>query len=443
LLDGTRRPLRPEEVHDPMKERSYLFTSESVTEGHPDKVCDQISDAILDALLRMDPDSRVAVETLTTTGLIVVAGEVTTKGYIDVQAVVRGALRGIGYDRPEYGFNADDCSVLVSLHEQSPCISRGVTEGQGDCKEQGAGDQGLMFGYATNETPGLMPLPIWLAHRLTERLSQVRKSGALDWMRPDGKSQVTVEYVDGRPARVDSVIVSVHHSPDVSNGELRKDVMEHVVMPVMGQWVDDNTKYYINPTGSFVKGGPPADSGLTGRKIIVDTYGGQGRHGGGAFSGKDPSKVDRSAAYMARHIAKNIVAAGLAEKCELQVAYAIGVAQPVSLMVNTFGTSRVPEERIEAAVLKLFDLRPKEIIRYLDLKRPIYQKTAAYGHFGREDPEFTWERTNRAQELRMECGLERELKSAEAQGIPVAAVPAAKEPTKREGGIEVEELESF
>jgi S-adenosylmethionine synthetase len=411
-----------------MASRSYMFTSESVTEGHPDKICDQISDAVLDTLIRIDPDSRVAVETLTTTGLIVVAGEVTTKGYIDVQKVVRDTLRNIGYERPEYGFNADDCSVIVSLHEQSPCISQGVTEGQGEFKEQGAGDQGLMFGYATNETDVLMPLPIHLAHGLTSRLAEVRKKGVVPWMRPDGKSQVTVEYRDGKPARVETVVVSVHHSPETGKEELERDVMEHVVRPVVGKWTDRETKYYINPTGSFVLGGPPADSGLTGRKIIVDTYGGHGSHGGGAFSGKDPSKVDRSASYMARHIAKNVVAAGLADRCEVQIAYAIGVARPVSVMVNTFHTNKVPEERIEQAVSRVFDLRPARIIDYLDLKRPIYRKTAAYGHFGREEPEFTWERTNRAEELRKDCGLEAAPKETRVE------VPAERErePEKEE-----------
>ncbi len=406
-----------------MVSRSYMFTSESVTEGHPDKVCDQISDAVLDALLEQDPDSRVAVETLTTTGLIVVAGEVTTRGHIDVQGVVRKTLKRIGYDKPEYGFNADDCSVLVSLHEQSPCISQGVTEDQGEDREQGAGDQGLMFGYATNETETLMPLPIHLAHGLTRRLAEVRKKGTVPWMRPDGKSQVTVEYRNGKPSRVDTVVVSVHHSPDMEKAELERDVMKHVIKPVVGEWTDESTKYYINPTGSFVVGGPPADSGLTGRKIIVDTYGGQGSHGGGCFSGKDPSKVDRSASYMARHIAKNVVAAGLADRCEVQIAYAIGVSQPVSVMINAFGTGKVPEDRIEQAVREVFDLRPKQIIEYLDLKRPIYTRTAAYGHFGREEPEFTWERTNKVGELRRKCGLEAE---TAPQRIPVAKEGKAK-----------------
>lgn len=383
----------------------HLFSSESVTEGHPDKVCDQISDAILDALIRQDPNSRVAVETLTTTGLIVVAGEVTTKGYVDVQKVVRNTVRRIGYDRPEYGFNADDCSVLVSLHEQSPDISQGVSEGQGIDKEQGAGDQGLMFGYATNETPSLMPLPIDLAHRLTQRMAEVRRSGRLKWVRPDGKSQVTVEYVDGKPKRVDTVVIAIQHDPDVEHQGIKHDVIECIIRPVCGNWIDANTTFIVNHSGRFVIGGPPGDSGVTGRKIIVDTYGGMGRHGGGAFSGKDPSKVDRSASYMARHIAKNIVAAGLAGRCEVQIAYALGYSKPVSVMVDTFGTGKVSDEKMVDAVNRTFDLRPKVIIEYLKLKRPIYEKTAAYGHFGRDDPDFTWEKTGKTGELRKACGL--------------------------------------
>ncbi|MCK4714183.1 MAG: methionine adenosyltransferase [Candidatus Aenigmarchaeota archaeon] len=384
---------------------TYLFTSESVTAGHADKLCDQISDGVLDAMFRQDPHSRVAVETLTTTGLIVVAGEVTTKSTIDVQGVVRNIVREVGYNKPEYGFDADQCSVLVSLHEQSPDISQGVTEGEGRHDEQGAGDQGLMFGYATNETSELMPLPITLAHKLTMRLSEVREKGILSWVRPDGKSQVTVEYDNGTPLRVDTVVISTQHSPDVPDEELRRGVMEEVIRPVCGEWVDDRTTFHINPTGRFVIGGPPGDSGLTGRKIIVDTYGGHGSHGGGAFSGKDPSKVDRSASYMARHIAKNIVAAGLADKCEIQIAYAIGVAKPVSLLINTFSTGKIPEEKIRDLVEQQFDLRPAEIISYLDLRRPIYRKTAAYGHFGRDDPDFTWESTDKAAELRRAAGL--------------------------------------
>jgi S-adenosylmethionine synthetase len=388
-----------------MEMARYLFTSESVTSGHPDKICDQISDAVLDALYKQDPHSRVAVETLTTTGLIVVAGEVTTKGYIDVQSIVRDTIRDVGYDRPEYGFDADQCAVMVSLHEQSPDISLGVTEGEGLHKEQGAGDQGLMFGYATNETPEYMPLPITLAHKLTMRLEEARKGGILPWLRPDGKSQVTVEYDNGTPLRVDTVVMAAQHSPDIPDEELRRGIMDKVIGPVCGDWVDEETTYHINPTGRFVIGGPPGDSGLTGRKIIVDTYGGHGSHGGGCFSGKDPSKPDRSASYMARHIAKNIVAAGLADRCEVQIAYAIGVAKPVSLMVNTFKTGKIPEERIREIVEQHFDLRPAEIIKYLDLRRPIFRKTAAYGHFGRNDPDFTWERTDRAAELRQAAGL--------------------------------------
>ncbi|MAH42517.1 methionine adenosyltransferase [archaeon] len=380
--------------------RKHLFTSESVTEGHPDKFCDQISDAILDAMLTQDKDSRVAVETMTTTGLIIVAGEVTTKGTVDIQEIVRGAARNIGYDNAECGFHCDDCSVLVSLHEQSPDISQGVTEGQGDDKEQGAGDQGLMFGYATNETEELMPLPIDLAHKLTLKLSEVRKNGTLNWLRPDGKSQVTVEYIDGKPKRIETIVLAAHHAPDITNEELRKELREKVIDPICGEWVDENTTYHINATGRFELGGPPADTGLTGRKIIVDTYGGHGSHGGGAFSGKDPSKVDRSASYMARHIAKNIVAAELAEKCEVQLAYSIGVAQPVSILVDTFGTGKVDDEKLEQSVKKIFDLRPKAIIEYLNLKRPIFQKTSAYGHFGRNDPDFTWELTNKVDELK-------------------------------------------
>jgi len=384
--------------------KRYLFTSESVTDGHPDKICDQVSDAILDALIRQDPMSRVAVETLTTTGLIVVAGEVTTKGYIDVQKVVRNTLKRIGYDKAEYGFNADDCSVLVSLHEQSPDISQGVTEGMGEDKEQGAGDQGLMFGFATNETESLMPLPIDLAHKLTIRLSEARRKGELDFLRPDGKSQVTVEYEDGRPKRLEAVVVSAHHS-DIPIEQVRKGIMEKVIKPVCGKWTDKDTKIFINPTGRFVVGGPPGDTGVTGRKIIVDTYGGQGSHGGGAFSGKDPTKVDRSASYMARYVAKNIVAAGLADKCEVQLAYAIGISKPVSVMINTYGTNKITEEKIEELVGKHFDLRPKAIVEYLKLRRPIFEKTAAFGHFGREDPDFTWERTDKAETLRKEAGV--------------------------------------
>lgn len=383
--------------------RSFLFTSESVTEGHPDKICDKISDALLDEYLRQDPDSRVAVETMTTTGIVVVAGEVTTKAKFDIQQVVRDTIKEIGYDKPEYGFDADSCSVLVSIHAQSLDISQGVTATEN--KDQGAGDQGLMFGYAVNETDELMPLPILLAHKLTRRLSEARKSKELAWVRPDGKSQVSVEYEDGKPKRIETIVISTQHSPDIGNLEIKQQIIDKVIKPVCGKWWHDKIKIHVNPTGRFVIGGPPGDSGLTGRKIIVDTYGGAGRHGGGAFSGKDPSKVDRSACYMCRYIAKNIVAAGLAEKCEVQVAYAIGVAEPVSLMVNAFGTSKIPEEDIENLVRKHFDMRPAAIISQLNLKRPIYNDTAAFGHFGRTDVAFPWEKTDKAELLKKAAGL--------------------------------------
>lgn len=384
-------------------ERKYLFTSESVTEGHPDKICDQVSDAILDEFLKQDPDSRVAVETLTTTGIILVAGEVTSKAKFDIQDVVRRTIREIGYDNPAYGFDADSCSVLVSLHSQSPDISQGVSSSEN--KDQGAGDQGLMFGYATNETEELMPMPIILAHKLTKRLAEARKNKEIPWARPDGKSQVTVEYEGGKPTRLEAVVISTQHSPDVDNGQIKKEIIEKVIKPVCGKFWHDKIKVHVNPTGRFVIGGPPGDAGLTGRKIIVDTYGGMGRHGGGAFSGKDPSKVDRSACYMCRYIAKNIVAAGLADRCEVQVAYAIGVAEPVSLMVSTFGTGKIPEEQIENLVRKHFDMRPSSIISQLKLKRPIYRKTASYGHFGRNEPEFSWEQIDKADTLRKAAGL--------------------------------------
>ncbi len=361
-------------------------------------ICDQVSDAILDDLLRQDPESRVAVETLTSTGLIMVAGEVTTKAYTDIQGVVRKTLQDIGYTNPEYGLDSKDCAVLTAIHEQSQNIAIGVDVAQNH--EQGAGDQGLMFGFACDETTDLMPLPISLAHKLTARLSQVRKEWILPWVRPDGKSQVTVEYVDGKPKRVDAVVIAVHHNPDVSQDQIRTDVIEHVIRPVCGTWLDGDTKFFVNATGIFVVGGPEADTGLTGRKIIVDTYGGYGRHGGGAFSGKDPSKVDRSAAYMARYVAKNLVAAGLAHKCEVQLAYSIGVAEPVSVLVNTFGTGSLPNEALEKLVRLHFPLKPRAIIEHLKLKRPIYRKTAAYGHFGRSDPDFTWEQTDKVDDLR-------------------------------------------
>ena len=386
--------------------RSYIFTSESVTEGHPDKICDQISDAFLDEYLRQDPDSRVAIETMTTTDFVAVVGEVTSTAKFDKQAqeeIVRKTIREIGYDNPELLFDAGSCEIMIRLHKQSPNISQGVTSGEG--KDQGAGDQGLMFGYATNETQELMPMPIILAHKLTKRLAEVRKTLELPWVRPDGKSQVSVEYVDGKPKRIEAIVISTQHAPNVSNDEISNKIIDKVIKPVCGNLWNDKIKIHINPTGKFEIGGPHGDSGLTGRKIIVDTYGGQGRHGGGAFSGKDPSKVDRSACYMCRYIAKNIVAAGLAEKCEVQVAYAIGVSEPVSLMVNTFETGKIPEEDIENLVRKHFDLRPSAIIAHLNLKRPIYKKTAAYGHFGRNEPEFEWEKTNKAELLRQAAGL--------------------------------------
>jgi len=383
----------------------HLFSSESVTEGHPDKLCDRVADSLLDEMIKQDPNSRVAIEVMTTTGIVVVAGEVTTKGYVDVQNVVRNTIKKIGYDKPEYGFNADDCSVLVSLHEQSPDISQGVTEGVGEDKEQGAGDQGLMFGYACNETESLMPLSIDLAHKLTKKLADARRGGELPWARPDGKSQVTVEYEDGKPKRLDTVVIAIQHSPDIAYDQLKSDVIEKVIKPVCGAWIDGSTRFIVNHSGRFVLGGPPGDTGVTGRKIIVDTYGGNGSHGGGAFSGKDPSKVDRSASYMARHIAKNIVAAGIADKCELQFAYALGFSKPVSIHVNTFGTGRIPDERTAELVSRHFDLRPKAIIEYLDLRRPIFEKTTNYGHFGRDDPDFTWEKTNKADELKRDAGL--------------------------------------
>jgi S-adenosylmethionine synthetase len=372
----------------------HLFTSESVTEGHPDKIADQISDAILDAALTDDPMSRVACETLLTTGLVIIAGEITTKAQIDYNGIARRVIGDIGYTRAKYGFDNETCSVLCAVHQQSPDIAMGVDTG-------GAGDQGLMFGYACNETPELMPLPIQLAHRLAERLTETRKSGLLPYLRPDGKSQVTVEYRDGRPFRVDAVVISSQHAPEVENDQLRSEIREHVIRhTVPGDLIDDNTKYHINPTGKFVIGVPQGDSGLTGRKIIVDTYGGYAPHGGGAFSGKDPTKVDRSAAYMARYIAKNIVSAGLADKCEVQLAYAIGVAEPVSVYVDTQGTGRISDAQISKLVRDHFPMKPKEIIETLRLRRPVYRQTAAYGHFGRSGDGFTWEVTDKAEALR-------------------------------------------
>lgn len=378
--------------------RRYLFTSESVTEGHPDKICDQISDSILDELLRQDPESRVAVESMATTGIVFIAGEVTSKARLDTQKVVRDTIRDVGYDKPEYGFDCNTCSVLTSLHEQSPDISLGVTSSKN--KEQGAGDQGLMFGYATNETPEFMPLPITMANQLCMKLSQVRKRKELPWVRPDGKSQVSVVYEDYNPIRIDTVVVSTQHSPEVSLDELREEIIDKVISPVCENWVDGQTNFLVNPTGRFVIGGPPGDTGLTGRKIIADTYGGMGRHGGGAFSGKDPSKVDRSACYMARYVAKNIIAAELAKRCEVQVAYAIGVAEPVSVMIDTYGTGRVSEDQIENSIRKSFDMRPAGIVKMLDLKKPIYKMTAAYGHFGRNEPGFTWEKIDKVASIR-------------------------------------------
>ncbi len=382
-----------------------LITSESVTEGHPDKVCDQISDGIYDEMLKVDPMSRSAVETFCTTGLVVVGGEVTTKAYVNVDKVVRDVLRDIGYDKQEYGFCCDDVGVMVSIHEQSPDIAQGVDEGKGEFKEQGAGDQGLMIGYAINETPEFMPLPIMLAHKLTKKLAQVRKQGVLPYLRPDGKSQITLEYRNGQACRAETVVIAAHHSKEVSTQELRRDILEKVIKPVIGDLMDKKTKIFINATGRFVLGGPPADSGLTGRKIIVDTYGGAAPHGGGAFSGKDISKVDRSGAYMARYAAKNIVAAGLTDRCLLQVAYAIGVAEPVGIYIDTYGTHKIAEDKILKLIKKHFDFRPKRIIDALDLRRPIYRKTAAYGHFGRNDKDFTWEVIDKAKMLRQEAKL--------------------------------------
>ena len=386
--------------------RTWIFTSESVTEGHPDKMADQISDAVLDALLEQDPHSRVACETLVNTGHVHLAGEITSTATIDYNEVVREAIRDIGYTDSRMGFDADTCAVLLSIDKQSPDIAQGVNEGEGDFTEQGAGDQGLMFGFACNETRELMPLPISMSHKLTRQLSKVRKNGTLPYLRPDGKSQVSVEYVDGKPTRISTVVLSTQHADTISTEELRSDIRRHVIDAVLpDNFVDSETRYYINPTGRFVVGGPMGDAGLTGRKIIVDTYGGMGRHGGGAFSGKDPSKVDRSAAYMARYVAKNVVAAGLAERVEVQLAYAIGVADPVSVCVDTFGTSKVDEARIETLIREHFQLKPRGIIEHLDLLKPIYRQTAAYGHFGREENGFRWEQIDKASALRDAAGL--------------------------------------
>jgi len=390
--------------------RNYVFTSESVNEGHPDKVCDQISDAVLDAFLAEDPDSRVACEALIKTGLVVIAGEITSQARVEFGEIARKVIRDIGYTSAESGFNCDSCAIVTAIERQSLDISQGVTEGEGLFKEQGAGDQGMMFGYACDETREYMPFAIYTAHRIGQRLGEARRSGLLPFLRPDGKCQVTVEYRDGQAVRADTVVVSTQHAPEVSYGALKEAIVEEVVKKVIpSEFLDGSTVYYINPTGRFVEGGPKGDCGLTGRKIIVDTYGGYGRHGGGAFSGKDPSKVDRSAAYMARHIAKNIVAAELAGRCEVQLAYAIGVADPVSVLVDTFGTGAVPDEKIATIVREVFDLKPAAIIRALGLKRPIYQRTASYGHFGRvpDGPYFTWERTDRIGDLRSAAGLGR------------------------------------
>lgn len=387
------------------KER-FLFTSESVTEGHPDKVADAISDSVLDAIMEQDTSCRVACETLVTTGIAIIAGEITTSCYVDIPEIVRSTIADIGYSSSQMGFDWRTCSVITSIDRQSPDIAQGVNVGEGLYKDQGAGDQGLMFGYATDETPELMPMPIMYAHGLTKRLTKVRKNGALAFLRPDGKSQVTIEYENGTPLRVDAVVVSTQHSPDVTYEQLRDDVINEVIKKVIPQeMMDSDTRLYINPTGRFVVGGPMGDCGLTGRKIIVDTYGGQGSHGGGCFSGKDPSKVDRSASYMGRYVAKNLVAAGLAKKCEVQVAYAIGVAEPVSIMVDFMGTGKIPESRARQIVDDVFDLRPAAIIEKLDLLRPIYRKTAAYGHFGRNDPDFSWEKTDIAETIRQKAGI--------------------------------------
>lgn len=384
----------------------FLFTSESVGEGHPDKVADQISDAVLDAILAEDKNARVACETLVTTGMAMIAGEITTTAYADLPTIVRQTIKEIGYNDSAMGFDYETCAVLTSIDQQSPDISQGVTAGEGMFKEQGAGDQGLMFGYACNETAELMPMPITFAHKLTQKLADVRKNGTIDFLRPDSKSQVSIQYIDDQPVRIDTIVVSSQHTPDVTHGQIKEAIIEEVVKPVLpAHLLDDKTRFLINPTGRFVVGGPMGDCGLTGRKIIVDTYGGHGSHGGGAFSGKDPSKVDRSASYMARYVAKNIVAAGLADKCEVQLAYAIGVADPVSVMINTFGTGKIPSDQIAEVARAEFDMRPAAIIEQLDLLRPIYRKTAAYGHFGRELPEFKWEVTDRIESLKSRAGL--------------------------------------
>ncbi len=409
-MRGSLAPADEHRIYPPAVLKDYVFTSESVNEGHPDKVCDQISDAILDAILAEDPDSRVACEALIKTGLVVIAGEITSQAHVEFGEIAKKVIRDIGYTTAESGFNCDSCAIVTAIERQSLDISQGVTEGEGLFKEQGAGDQGMMFGYACDETKEYMPFAIYTAHRIGQRLGEARRSGLLPFLRPDGKCQVTVEYRDGRAVRADTVVVSTQHTDDVAHGTLKEAIVEEVVKKVVPtEFLDKSTVYYINPTGRFVEGGPKGDCGLTGRKIIVDTYGGYGRHGGGAFSGKDPSKVDRSAAYMARYIAKNIVAAELAGRCEVQLAYAIGVADPVSVLVDTFGTGNVPDDKIAKIVREAFDLKPAAIIRTLNLKRPIYQRTASYGHFGRvaEGPYFTWERTDRVGDLRSAAGLGR------------------------------------
>ena len=384
----------------------FIFTSESVSEGHPDKVADQISDSVLDAILAEDPTARVACETLVSTGLVVISGEITTQAHINYREITQETIRRIGYTDSDIGFDYKSCAILSAINRQSPDIAQGVNEGQGLDLDQGAGDQGLMFGYACNETTALMPLPIYYAHRLMQRQAEVRKDGRLPWLRPDAKSQLSVHYVNGKPVSIDTVVVSTQHGPDISHAQLSEAVIEEIIRPVLPkELLTDKTRYLVNPTGRFVVGGPNGDCGLTGRKIIVDSYGGTARHGGGAFSGKDPSKVDRSAAYAARYVAKNIVAAGLADKCEVQIAYAIGVARPVSLMVETFGTGKIADEKIVALVEQHFDLRPKGIIQTLNLLRPIYAKTAAYGHFGRDEPEFTWEAIDKAAALKADAGI--------------------------------------